>query len=405
VSDGLVIVGASLAGAKAAEGARKQGWDGAIRLIGDERRRPYERPCLSKSVLLGTDDPDAAEVFPAEFYDDNRIDLLLGMRATELTLADSTVTVADGSRLRFDKLVLATGSTPRLLAFPGASLPEVHVLRTVDDSLALRAALRPGMRVATVGAGWIGTEVAAAARLRGVDVVLVDANNTPLEQALGADIGAYFARLHRSHGVELHLGTAVEAIDGVEHVRGLRLVDGSHVEADLVVVAVGATPNVGLARDAGLSVNVGVLVDRELRTEHPDVFAAGDIAEAEHPLLGGRVRIEHWSNAINQGTTAGANAAGDHEAYDHIPYVFTDQFDLSMDYSGWPVSWDDVVIRGCPDDGEFAAFYLSDGMLVGGATFNMWDVDQHVRRVIRAGLPVDAVVLCDEDVDPATWCR
>jgi 3-phenylpropionate/trans-cinnamate dioxygenase ferredoxin reductase subunit len=401
--DGLVIVGASLAGAKAAEGAREQGWEGPIRLVGAEQHLPYERPPLSKGVLLGAAAPASALVHDDGFEVNAEIDVLLGAPAVRIDLTDRTVALAGGRRLRFDKLVLATGSSPRRLPIPGADLPEVLTLRSIDDSLALRERLLPGRRLAVIGASWIGTEVAACARQRGCDVVMLEPLSTPLERVLGAEVGRYFAELHAGRGVELHLGSGAAAIEGVEHVVGVRLDDGRLIEADTVVVGVGVTPNVDLAREAGLKVAGGVVVDAMLRTDHPDVYAAGDIAEAQHPALDRAIRVEHWANALNQGLTAGANAAGGSSAYERIPYFFSDQYETGMEYSGWPLEWDEVLFRGDPADGEFVAFYLLDGRVIGGANVNVWDVNEHVQSLIRSGAPVDRDRLTDTAVDPSDW--
>lgn len=401
--DGLVILGGGLAGAKAAEGARAQGWTGPIRLVGAERHLPYERPPLSKGLLIGEQQPAAADVHPDAFYTTNDIDLLLGTSASGIDLATRTVNLDGGRALQFDKLVLAMGSTPRRLRIEGGDLPEMLSLRTLDDSLALRDRLQPGRRLAVIGASWIGTEAAACARQRGCDVVMIDPLATPLERVLGPEVGHYMAGLHASHGVELRLGVGVESIVGTSHVEGVRLADGSVVGADLVVQGVGVIPNVDLARDAGLGTAGGVLVDSSLRASHGDVYAAGDIAEAEHPLLGRRVRLEHWANALNQGLAAGANAVGAGAVYDRIPYFFSDQYDMGMEYSGWPVPWDDVIFRGEPSSGAFVTFYMSDGKVVAGANINVPDANRHVQAVIRAGGEADVEKLADVDVDPSDW--
>ena len=401
--DGLVIVGASLGGAKAAEGARSQGWTRPIRLVGAEPHMPYERPPISKDVLIGRKAPVTASVHDSGYYVDNDIDLLLGGTAGDIDLAERKVALNGERQLRFAKLILATGSSPRRLSLPNADLPEVFYLRTLDDALALRDRLMPGSRLAVIGASWIGTEVASSARQRGSEVVMIDPLSTPLERVLGPEVGRYFTDLHRSHGVDMRLGVGVDAVEGSDHVTGVRLVDGTVINVDAVVVGVGVTPNVELAREAGLSVAGGVLVDSKLVSSHPDVYAVGDIAEAEHPTFGGRVRVEHWANALNQGLAAGSNAAGAAVIYDRIPYFYSDQYDMGMEYSGWPVPWDSVAFRGDPHEGEFVAFYLRGGRVVGGANINVWDVNEHVQALIRAGAPVDINVLTDPSVSPDEW--
>jgi 3-phenylpropionate/trans-cinnamate dioxygenase ferredoxin reductase component len=401
--DGLVIVGASLGGAKAAEGARSQGWTRPIRLVGAEPHMPYERPPISKDVLIGRNAPLTAGVHDTGYYVDNDIDLLLGGTASRIDLTERTVELNGERKLHFAKLILATGSSPRRLSLTNAELPEVFYLRTLDDSLALRDRLLPGSRLAVMGASWIGTEVASSARQRGTDVTMIDPLSTPLERVLGPEVGRFFAELHRSHGVDMRMEVGVDAIEGSDHVTGVRLSDGTVISADTVVVGIGVIPNIELARDAGLSVEGGVLVDSGLVTSHPDVYAVGDVAEAEHPTFAGRIRVEHWANALNQGLAAGSNAAGAKVIFDRIPYFYSDQYDMGMEYSGWPVPWDDVAFRGEPDEGKFVAFYLKDGRVVGGANINVWDVNEHVQELIRAGGPADLDVLTDPGVSPDQW--
>jgi len=402
-SDGLVIVGASVAGANAAQAARIAGWSEPIRLVGKEGLLPYERPPLSKAVLIGRAAPSVAQVYPGRFYATNEIDLLLGSTATTLSLADRTVELEGGRRLRFERVVLATGSSPRMLPAPGPELLGVHTLRSMDDMLALRDELLPGRRVGIVGGSWIGTEVASSARQRGCEVVIAGPMHTLLERVLGGEVGRYYENLHRSHGVEFRLGVGVAGLDGRDRVERVRLADGTTAEVDLVVIGVGVRPNIELAVAAGLDTDKGVLVDGRLASSHRDVFAAGDIAEAQHPTLGRRVRVEHWANALNQGSVAGANAAGASKVFDEVPYFFSNQYDSSMEYSGWPLPWDRVVLRGDPADGAFVAFYLNEGKLVGGANVNIGGVNEHVQRLLREGGAVDVTQLADPDVGPSEW--
>jgi 3-phenylpropionate/trans-cinnamate dioxygenase ferredoxin reductase subunit len=403
--DGIVIVGGGLAGGKAAQGAREAGFDGPVRIVCAEHHEPYERPPLTKDLLSGAAGLSETLVHPDSFLVDHEIDVLLGAEVTAIDLDRNEVTLGRGRRLRFDRLVLATGSSPRRPPIPGTELDGVCTMRTVEDALALRDRLFPGCRLGVIGASWIGTEVAASARQRGCEVVMVNPLSAPLERVLGPLVGSAFARLHVDHGVDLRSGVGLDRIVGDAAVEAVVLSDGSLVEVDAVVLGVGVTPNVTLAERAGLAVDDGVLVDTTLQTSHPGVFAAGDIAHADHPILGDRVRLEHWANALHQGMTAGANAAGRSRPYDRIPYFFSDQYDTTLEYSGWPIPWDDVVVRGDLEGGSFVAFYLRGARVIGGINVDVPDVNEHVQRIIRAAAEVDVRMLTDLDVDPTTWSQ
>lgn len=401
IPEHIAIVGGGLAGARAAEGARSHGFDGRITLVGAETHFPYERPPLSKDVLIGSAEPADARVHEdAAFYTSNEIELVLGSRVEHLDPHVRRLELHGGTAVEYDHLVLATGSTPRRLPVEHATAANVHYLRTVDDSLRLREALHDGVRVAVIGASWIGCEVAAAARQRDADVVLIDPLSAPLEQALGAEVGAAFARLHAHHGVDLRMGSQVtELAANGDAVTAVHLDDGSVEDCDVVVVGIGVEPNIGLARTAGLDTAEGILVDAGLRTSHPTIWAAGDIAEHDHPGIEGRVRVEHWATALHQGAAAGRNAAGAGEVYDRLPYFFSDQYDTGMEYRGWPGRHDKVVTRGAVDDGEFIAFYLADGAVRAAANVNVWDVGEPLERLIRSGQTVDAAQLTDPSND------
>jgi 3-phenylpropionate/trans-cinnamate dioxygenase ferredoxin reductase component len=394
----FVIIGGGLGGAKAVEALREKGFDGRIIVCAEEDRLPYERPPLSKEFLAGKKSLMDFTVHDSAWYRENCVDLRLGTRALSVNAAAHTVELPDDVTVKYDKLLLATGSRSRRPNIPGSDAAGVHYLRTFDDALALDSVLVEGSSLAVVGAGWIGLEVAASARERGVNVTVVEAAKLPLIGALGAEVGAVFAALHRDHDVDLRLQSQVEEItiaDG--SATGLRLGDGSNVGADAVLVAVGAQPNVELADQAGLSMGEGgVLVDVSLRSSDPDVYAVGDIAAAEHPLFGGRIRTEHWANALKQPAVAVAGMLGELAEYTELPYFFTDQYDLGMEYAGHAPKYERVVFRGDVDGREFVAFWLdADNRVLAGMNVNIWDVLDDVKTLIRSRRAVDPDKLAD----------
>jgi 3-phenylpropionate/trans-cinnamate dioxygenase ferredoxin reductase component len=385
----IVIVGTGLAGASAASALRDRGYDGKITMFGTERHRPYELPALSKDVLLGKAS-EPAWVHDPGFYSDNEIDLRLGVSVLDLRPADHAIADSDGAVRSYDRLLLATGSRPRVLA--GA---QGHVLRTLDDSLALKSALREGRHVVIVGAGWIGCEVAAAARAHGCRVTVVDPLAEPLVRVLGAEMGAMFRGLHEEHGVEFKLGTGVESFSP----SGVRLDDGTELLPDVTVLAVGATPRLELAEAAGLELaSGGVAVDALLRTSAPDVFAAGDIAAQDHPRYGDRIRVEHWANAKDQGTHVAGSLLGLDEPYSKSPYFFSDQYDLGMEYRGLAGPDDELVVRGDVAAREFVAFWLRDGRLQAAMNVNVWDHGTALKALVDSQATVTPEQLREADL-------
>ncbi|WP_327113518.1 FAD-dependent oxidoreductase [Nocardia sp. NBC_01730] len=399
----FVIVGGGLAAAKIAEALRDKDFDGSVTLIGAEEQLPYERPPLSKEHLLGKKALSEFTAAPAQWYRDHHVEVRLGTTVTGLDTAAKTVTLPDGSTVPYDKLALATGSTPRTLPIPGADAPNVYTLRTIEDSDTLIELFGSARRIVIIGAGWIGLEVAAAARAAGVQVTIVETADLPLLAALGPEMGEVFADLHRSHGVDFRFGAQVSEITTKDAIAtaladGVRLGDGSTIEADAVLVAVGARPNIELAADAGLAVDGGVLVDEHLATSDPNIVAVGDIATQQHPVLGSRIRVEHWANALNQPAVAAATMLGKPATYDRLPYFFTDQYDLGMEYTGYaaPGGYGRVVVRGDPAAREFVAFWLdSDNRILAGMNVNVWDVSDRIKELILAGEPVDPDRLAD----------
>ncbi|MGZ4596816.1 MAG: NAD(P)/FAD-dependent oxidoreductase [Actinomycetes bacterium] len=400
-----VIVGASLAGAKAAEAMRGNGFDGRVVLVGDERELPYERPPLSKGYLTGAEAREKVFVHEEQWYGEHDVELRLGVTVTGLHRNDRQIELAGGERVDYDRLLLATGSSPRRLPVPGADLEGVHYLRRLGDSETLREVLRRAGSLVVVGAGWIGLEVAAAARGYGGAVTIIEPQPTPLHAALGREVGELFAARHRGHEVDLRTGTGVATLEGADgHVTGVTTTSGQLVAADAVVVGVGIVPNTRLAEAAGLQVDNGVLVDPLLRSSDEAIWAAGDVANAHHPLFEERVRVEHWANATNQGKAAGAAMAGKGEPYAKLPYFFTDQYDLSMEYHGHVGAdgYDEVVLRGDPASGPWLAFWLREGHVLAGMNVNDWDAADGIKALARDRVAVDQARLADPAVPLTT---
>ena len=396
-----VIVGASLAGAKAAETLREEGFDGPIVLIGEETEQPYERPPLSKDYLLGKAGRETIYVHPRPWYAEHGVDLRLGVRVADIDAAAHEVRLADGSRVGYARLLLTTGSAPRPLTVPGAGSAGVLYLRRVADSDQIRAAFQGAARVAVVGGGWIGLETAAAARAAGVEVTILEAGELPLLRVLGREAALVFAGLHRDHGVDLRCGVQVaEITSSGGRADGVRLADGTRVPADAVIVGVGITPNIQLAEQAGLKTGNGIITDARLRTSDPDVYAAGDVANAHHPLLGQHIRVEHWYNAVHQPQTAARAMLGRDVAYDRVPYFYTDQYDLSMEYAGYaePGGYDRVVFRGDVQRRKFIAFWLGGGRVLAGMNVNIFGVNDTIQAIVRAARTADPGRLADPGV-------
>jgi 3-phenylpropionate/trans-cinnamate dioxygenase ferredoxin reductase subunit len=341
--------------------------------------------------------PTSARVHPDGFYADHGIELVSD-RVVAVDVSSRIVTLSGGDSVPFDTAVLATGSAPRRLSLTGAELTGVHYLRTLEDSLGLREAIRAASRVAVIGAGWIGSEVAASARQIGADVVLIDPAPAPLHRVLGDDIAAVFARLHADHGVDLRLGTGVAELRGKDHVEAVVLDDGTVESADVAVVGIGVAPRTDLAEAAGLEIDNGVKVDEYLRTAADGLYAAGDVANAWHPHYRRHLRVEHWANALNQGATAGRNAAGQRDAYTRLPYFFSDQYDLGMEYVGYADPNDAVVVRGDLAAREFVAFWQRDGAVSAAMNVNVWDVVDDLRALVESRAPVDAARLADPEI-------
>jgi 3-phenylpropionate/trans-cinnamate dioxygenase ferredoxin reductase component len=393
----FVIVGASLAGAKAAETLREDGFDGELMLIGDEPEPPYERPPLTKDYLRGESPREKSYVHPEGYYHEHGIELMSRTAVTAIDPARSRITLGDGAELAFDRLLLTTGAEPRRISIPGADLDGVRYLRTLADCDILRGDLEAGGRAVVVGAGWIGVEFAASARQRRCDVTVIDPASVPLERVLGSELGSFYRDVHRDHGVEMLLGTGVERFEGGDRVQRVRTSDGRAIDCDFVLVAIGVGPRDGLASAAGLKTDRGIVVDQSLATSAPSVYAAGDVAKAWHPFYEQYVQVEHWANALHQGPVAARAMLGQSVAYDRLPYFYSDQYDIGMEYSGLATPEDEVVFRGDPAGHEFVAFWLRDQRVVAGMNVNVWDVNDQVQALIRSRRPVAVDALTDPD--------
>lgn len=397
----FVVVGGGLAGAKTAESLRGWGHEGRIVVVAEEPRRPYERPPLSKDFLRGHSGFEEAAVHPGSWYADHDVELLTSTRARSIDPSGRRVELGPGEWLRYERLLLATGSRPRPLLVPGADLDGVFYLRSVDDAQSIRAAAAPGRRVAVIGAGWVGTEVTASLRRMGLEVALVYRSPAPFQRGFGPQFGTVMAALHADHGVALYPGSTVRCLSGKSAVEHVELSGGGALECDFVVVGLGVTPAVELAEHAGLAVGDGILTDAGLATSAPGVFAAGDVASAEHPVFGRRVRSEHWWSALTQPPVAAATMLGHPARYDRVPTFTSKQYGLMLEHTGFAPTWDSVVYRGDPTSPPFVAFWLAGGTVVAGLTVGIPGLGRHLRILVAARATVPPAVLADPDADLA----
>ncbi len=395
----FIIVGASLAGATAAATLRQDGFDGDITLIGAEPQPPYERPPLSKQYLRGEVPFETALVRPADFYEQHHIETQYGVRVTRVEPAAGTVHLDTGRSLRYDKLLIATGVRTRRLPISGLNLQGVFDLRSVADADALRLQIAPGKRAAVIGMGFIGSEVAASLRQKGVEVVGIDPSPTPLFRVLGEDVGQVMAAIHREHGVETIFNDLVLRFEGDGRLRRVVTTRGRRIDCDFAVVGVGVEPAVDFIAGSGIGTDNGILVDEYCRTTVEDVYAAGDVANHYHPVFGRRMRVEHWQNARQQGAAAARSMLGAGRPYDAVHWFWSDQYDVNLQYAGFHQEWDRMVIRGSLDERNFVAFYLNQGRIDAVVGLNRGNDVRRAMALIKSRELVDHEWLKDDDVD------
>ena len=395
---GIVVIGAGQAGGWAARTLRDEGFDGSVVVIGEEPYPPYERPPLSKDVLLGKEPAESSYLWPEGTFDALGIELRTGVEATAIDRETATVALSDGSSIAYGKLLIATGGRVRKLPIAGAELDGVHYLRGIDDSAAIRAELGDGARLVVIGGGWIGLEVAAAARMLGAEVTVVEALDMLCARALAPDMAAFLLEVHRGRGVDVRLGATIDALTGEGRVDGARLSGGETLAATAVVIGIGIVPNVELAEAAGLAVDNGVVVDALCRTSDPDIFAAGDVTNHPNDLLGRSLRLESWENAQNQGIAAAKAMLGGETPYCEIPWFWSDQYDVNIQLVGLPADFEETVTRGERADGSFVEFYMKGGRIDGAASVNNPRDIRFAKRLMQAEKVVDPAQLADASV-------
>lgn len=399
----IVIVGANLAGGRAAEALRKEGFDGRILLVGAEPERPYERPPLSKGFLTGEVGDDDFFLQSTDAYEEQGIELRLGVRATGLNADAKTVTLDTGEQLQWDKLLIATGATPRKLDVEGADLDGIHYLRTVADARAIRDELQQAERVAVIGMGFIGAEVAATARTLGKEAVAIEATDLPLAP-LGREVSERLTGIHREHGVDVRMSTLVTGFLGFDRVERV-ITDAGGVDCDLAVVGIGVIPETGWLDGSGIEIERGVLVDEHCRTNVPEVYAAGDVARWHSPRYSRRLLMEHFDNAGEQGVVAAKNMLGKDAVHDPVPYFWSDQYDLSIQVIGLIDGYDQVIFRGTAEEGSWSAFYLREGTFQAAVSVNRFKDFSAARRMLRGNVPVTPTQLADESVELRSLLR
>jgi 3-phenylpropionate/trans-cinnamate dioxygenase ferredoxin reductase subunit len=405
VTQRFVIIGANLAGGSAAGALREHGFEGTITLIGEEPHPPYERPPLSKEYLRGEMPASKTLLHPAEYWGSQGIETLFGVRASGIDTDAHTVSLATGDAVPYDKLLIATGCRNRRFPIPGLDLDGIYDLRTLEDANRIRGEIAPGRTAALVGMGFIGAEVAASLRSQGLAVHVVEGFKVPLARVLGEDVGRVLEGIHRDRGVQMTFGDVVERFEGGSRVERVITKAGVVIECDFAVVGVGVQPNVEIAEGTAIAVDNGILVDEMCRTNVPDVYAAGDVANHAHPVFGRSMRVEHWQNALKQGPAAAQSMLGTGVPYDEVHWFWSDQYDANIQYAGHHTTWDDLVVRGSLSDRSFVAFYMNGGLVDAAVAVNRGKELRRSMPVIKARRPVDPAKLRDEDADLKTLAR
>lgn len=394
--ESVVIVGAGHAGGRAAEAVRQAGFKGRVVLIGEESHPPYERPPLSKEMLYSDHPPEKTYLAPMTAWSDNAIELRLDARVEGLDRADHRIRLAGGETLAYDRLLIATGGRVRRLALPGAALPGVHYIRTIADTLALKGELKPGVRLAVIGGGFIGLEAAAAAARLGCKATVLEAQPEILNRVMDPMMGRWFEQLHRANGVDVLKGVTIARIEGHDRVTGVVLGSGDRIDADVVVIGIGIVPNVELASESGIAVGNGITVDEFGVTSDADVFAVGDVAFHFNPILGRHVRLESWANAQNGGIAVARNMIGEPVPYKDVPWFWTDQFGANIQIAGAPEGWDRIVTRGSPEGGKFIAFAMKDARVVGATVVNLGRDMRFVKSLVQSATDIADADLANE---------
>jgi 3-phenylpropionate/trans-cinnamate dioxygenase ferredoxin reductase subunit len=397
----IVIIGAGLGGMSAADTLRSQGFDGALTLVGDEAHLPYTKPPLSKQLLRGEMRSDELALRPAIWYHERDIELMLGQRVKAIDTSRRRVLLGH-EELPYDQALIVTGGSARTVPAPGAELDGVFTLRTVEDALAISDRLKPGVPVVVVGAGFIGAEVAASARMLGCDVTILEVATLPLSRVLGAEVGQLYTNLHVSHGVRMLCGVGLHEIRGNTEVTHVVGTDGSVHEAAVVVIGVGITPNDAPALGSAITVDNGVVVDEWCRTHAPDVYAAGDLALHPNAIAGRSVRIEQWQNAQHQGQAAAKSMLGVGKPFSEVPWFWSDQYDVNLQMAGLPTPGSVPVFRGDVEGYQFSVFYLREGVVEAVVGLNRVLDVRAGRKLIAKHARISAELLADESVDLTT---